>query len=124
MRFEKCYFYPYFATYTEWMKSVLDEPYILLTDKKIGLVQDLLPVLKQIARTGMQALGAPLMRITENAGASMRLSWPRTSRAGPSVTAIMLLLGITSTCLLKALFTLQKSSVLVYKMRLRLLAWC
>ena len=34
------------------MEAVLDEPYILLTDKKIGLVQDLVPVLEQIARTG------------------------------------------------------------------------
>ena len=52
MRFDKGYISPYFATDTERMEAVLDEPYILLTDKKIGLVQDLVPVLEQIARTG------------------------------------------------------------------------
>ena len=34
------------------MEAVLDEPYILLTDKKITLVQDLVPVLEQVARAG------------------------------------------------------------------------
>ena len=43
------------------MEAVLDEPYILLTDKKIGLVQDLVPVLEQIARTGK-----PLLIIAED----------------------------------------------------------
>jgi chaperonin GroEL len=61
MRFDKGYISPYFATDTERMEAVLDEPYILLTDKKIGLVQDLLPVLEQIARTGK-----PLLIIAED----------------------------------------------------------
>jgi chaperonin GroEL len=39
----------------------LDEPYILLTDKKIGLVQDLVPVLEQVAKTGK-----PLLIIAED----------------------------------------------------------
>ena len=56
MRFDKGYISPYFATDTERMEAVLDEPYILLTDKKIGLVQDLVPVLEQIARTGKHLL--------------------------------------------------------------------
>ena len=56
MRFDKGYISPYFATDTERMEAVLDEPYILLTDKKIGLVQDLVPVLEQIARTGQPLL--------------------------------------------------------------------
>jgi chaperonin GroEL len=43
------------------MEAVLEEPYILLTDKKIGLVQDLVPVLEQIARTGK-----PLLIIAED----------------------------------------------------------
>jgi chaperonin GroEL len=43
------------------MEAVLEEPYILLTDKKIGLVQDLVPVLEQIARTGR-----PLLIIAED----------------------------------------------------------
>ena len=50
MRFDKGYISPYFATDTERMEAVLDEPYILLTDKKIALVQDLVPVLEQIAK--------------------------------------------------------------------------
>ena len=61
MRFDKGYISPYFATDTERMEAVLEEPYILLTDKKIGLVQDLVPVLEQIARTGK-----PLLIIAED----------------------------------------------------------
>ena len=61
MRFDKGYISPYFATDTERMEAVLDEPYILITDKKIGLVQDLVPVLEQIARTGK-----PLLIIAED----------------------------------------------------------
>ena len=60
MRFDKGYISPYFATDTDRMEAVLEEPYILLTDKKIGLVQDLVPVLEAIARTGK-----PLLIIAE-----------------------------------------------------------
>lgn len=61
MRFEKGYISPYFATDTERMEAVLDEPYVLLTDKKITLVQDLVPVLEQAARAGK-----PLLVIAED----------------------------------------------------------
>jgi len=61
MRFDKGYISPYFATDTERMEAVLDEPYILLTDKKIALVQDLVTVLEQIAKTGK-----PLVIIAED----------------------------------------------------------
>jgi len=61
MRFDKGYISPYFATDTERMEAVLDEPYILITDKKITLVQDLVPVLEQVARSGR-----PLMIIAED----------------------------------------------------------
>jgi len=61
MRFDKGYISPYFATDTERMEAVLDEPYILLTDKKIALVQDLVPVLEAVARTGK-----PLLIIAED----------------------------------------------------------
>ncbi|MDB9520232.1 chaperonin GroEL [Roseofilum reptotaenium CS-1145] len=61
MRFDKGYISPYFATDTERMEAVLDEPYILLTDKKITLVQDLVPVLEQVARSGK-----PLLIIAED----------------------------------------------------------
>lgn len=61
MRFDKGYISPYFATDTERMEAVLDEPFILLTDKKISLVQDLVPVLEQVARAGR-----PLLIISED----------------------------------------------------------
>jgi chaperonin GroEL len=61
MRFDKGYISPYFATDTERMESSLEEPYILLTDKKITLVQDLVPVLEQVARGGK-----PLLIIAED----------------------------------------------------------
>lgn len=56
MRFDKGYISPYFATDTERMEAVLDEPFILITDKKITLVQDLVPVLEQVARAGRPLL--------------------------------------------------------------------
>jgi chaperonin GroEL len=61
MRFDKGYISPYFATDTERMEAVLDEPFILITDKKIALVQDLVPVLEQVARAGR-----PLVIIAED----------------------------------------------------------
>ena len=61
MRFDKGYISPYFVTDTERMEAVLDEPYILITDKKITLVQDLVPVLEQVARQGK-----PLVIIAED----------------------------------------------------------
>ncbi len=56
MRFDKGYISPYFATDTERMEAILDEPFVLLTDKKITLVQDLVPVLEQVARSGRPLL--------------------------------------------------------------------
>ena len=61
MRFDKGYISPYFATDAERMEAILDEPFILLTDKKIALVQDLVPVLEQVARSGR-----PLLIIAED----------------------------------------------------------
>ncbi len=61
MRFDKGYISPYFATDMERMEAVMEEPYILLTDKKIALVQDLVPVLEQVARSGR-----PLVIIAED----------------------------------------------------------
>jgi chaperonin GroEL len=52
MRFDKGYISPYFVTDPERMEAVFEEPCILLTDKKINLVQDLVPVLEQVARQG------------------------------------------------------------------------
>ena len=56
MRFDKGYISPYFVTDTERMEAVLEEPFILITDKKITLVQDLVPVLEQVARQGKPLL--------------------------------------------------------------------
>ncbi len=56
MRFDKGYISPYFATDTERMEAVLEEPFILITDKKITLVQDLVPILEQVARQGKTLL--------------------------------------------------------------------
>jgi chaperonin GroEL len=56
MRFDKGYISPYFVTDTERMEAVLEEPLILITDKKIALVQDLVPVLEQVARQGKTLL--------------------------------------------------------------------
>ncbi|WP_315787066.1 chaperonin GroEL [Fischerella sp. JS2] len=61
MRFDKGYISPYFATDPERMEAVFDDPYLLLTDKKIALVQDLVPVLEQVARQGK-----PLVIIAED----------------------------------------------------------
>ncbi len=61
MRFDKGYISPYFVTDTERMEAVFDEPFILITDKKITLVQDLVPVLEQVARQGK-----PLVIVAED----------------------------------------------------------
>ncbi len=61
MRFDKGYVSPYFVTDTERMEAVMDEPYILLTDKKITNVQDLIPTLEQVVRSGK-----PLVLIAED----------------------------------------------------------
>jgi chaperonin GroEL len=52
MRFEKGFISPYFITNPERMEVVFENPYILITDKKISIVkQDLIPILEQVART-------------------------------------------------------------------------
>jgi chaperonin GroEL len=61
MRFDKGYISPYFVTDTERMEASLEEPFILITDKKITLVQDLVPILEQVARQGR-----PLVIIAED----------------------------------------------------------
>ncbi|MDZ7961584.1 MAG: chaperonin GroEL [Aulosira sp. DedQUE10] len=61
LNFDKGYISPYFATDAERLEAVFDEPFLLLTDKKIALVQDLVPVLEQVARAGR-----PLVIIAED----------------------------------------------------------
>ncbi|MDR3091523.1 MAG: chaperonin GroEL [Clostridiales bacterium] len=56
MQFDRGYLSAYMATDTEKMVAELDSPYILITDKKVSNVQDLLPVLEQIVQTGSKLL--------------------------------------------------------------------
>src|SRR6266571_3587679 len=60
MQFDRGYLSPYFVSDTERMECVLEEPYILIHEKKISNMKDLLPVLEQIARSGK-----PLLVIAE-----------------------------------------------------------
>jgi chaperonin GroEL len=56
MQFDRGYVSAYMATNTEKMEAVLDEPYILITDKKINTIQEILPVLEQVVQTGRKLL--------------------------------------------------------------------
>ena len=52
MQFDRGYFSPYMVTDTEKMEAVLENPYILITDKKINNIQELLPLLEQVVQAG------------------------------------------------------------------------
>ena len=52
MRFDKGYISPYFVTDTERMETVLDDPYILIVNSKIGSVKDMLPILEKVMQSG------------------------------------------------------------------------
>ncbi len=56
MQFDRGYISPYFITDSEKMQTVMDNPYILITDKKISSMKDLLPVLEPIAQEGKALL--------------------------------------------------------------------
>ena len=56
MQFDRGYISAYMATDMDKMETVLDDPYILITDKKISNIQDILPVLEQIVKTGAKLL--------------------------------------------------------------------
>jgi chaperonin GroEL len=56
MEFDRGYISPYFCTNKERLIVEMDNPYILVTDKKISSAQDILPILQQIATTGSQLL--------------------------------------------------------------------
>ena len=56
MQFDRGYITPYMVTDTEKMEAVLDDPYILITDKKISNIQEILPVLEQIVQSGAKLL--------------------------------------------------------------------
>ena len=61
MQFDRGYISPYFVTDTEKMEAVLESPYILLYDKKISVMKDLLPILEAAAQTGR-----PLLIVAED----------------------------------------------------------
>src|SRR5260221_646720 len=60
MQFDRGYLSPYFVTDPERMEAVLEDPYILIHEKKISSMKDLLPLLEQVARAGK-----PLLIIAE-----------------------------------------------------------
>jgi chaperonin GroEL len=60
MQFDRGYLSPYFVTNTDKMEAELDRPYILIYDKKVSNMKELLPVLEQVAQTGK-----PLLIIAE-----------------------------------------------------------
>jgi len=60
MQFDRGYSSPYFVTDAERMECVFEDPYILIHEKKIGNMKDLLPILEQVVR-----VGKPLMLIAE-----------------------------------------------------------
>jgi chaperonin GroEL len=63
MQFDRGYLSPYFVTHTGRMEAVLEDPYILLCEKKLSHMQELLPVLEQIVQAG-----SPLLIIAEDVG--------------------------------------------------------
>src|SRR6202044_2525240 len=60
MQFDRGYLSPYFVTDPERMECVLEDPYILIHEKKINNMKDVLPILEQIARAGK-----PLLVVSE-----------------------------------------------------------
>ena len=56
MQFDRGYVSAYMVTDTEKMEAILDDPYILITDKKISNIQDVLPILEQIVQQGKKLL--------------------------------------------------------------------
>ena len=56
MQFDRGYISPYMVTDTDKMEAVLDDPYILITDKKISSIQEILPVLEKVVKTGRKMI--------------------------------------------------------------------
>ena len=56
MQFDRGYLSPYMVTDTDKMEAVLDDAVVLITDKKISIIQDLLPLLEQVVQNGMKLL--------------------------------------------------------------------
>jgi chaperonin GroEL len=86
MQFDRGYLSPYFVTDAERMEVVLEDPYILIHEKKIGNMKDILPLLEQVARSGK-----PLLIIAEEV-------------EGEALATLVVnkLRGTLSTCAVKA----------------------
>ena len=56
MQFDRGYISPYMVTDTDKMEAVLDDPYILITDKKISSIQEILPVLEKVVKSGRKMI--------------------------------------------------------------------
>jgi chaperonin GroEL len=86
MQFDRGYLSPYFVTDPERMEAVLQDPYILVHEKKISSMKDLLPVLEQVARAGK-----PLLIIAEDV-------------EGEALATLVVnkIRGVLSTCAVKA----------------------
>ncbi|MDD5018963.1 MAG: chaperonin GroEL [Candidatus Omnitrophica bacterium] len=86
MQFDQGYLSPYFVTDAERMEAVLEEPYILIYEKKISSIKDILPLLEKIARSGRS-----LMIIAEDVD-------------GEALTTLVVnrLKGVLSCCAVKA----------------------
>ncbi len=56
MQFDRGYITPYMVTDTDKMEAVLDDPYILITDKKISNIQEILPLLEQVVQAGKKMM--------------------------------------------------------------------
>ena len=54
MQFDRGYISPYLVTDTDKMEAILDDPYILITDRKISAINDILPILEQVVKAGKQ----------------------------------------------------------------------
>ena len=54
MQFDRGYISPYMVTDTDKMEAVVDDPFLLITDKKISSIQDILPILEQIVKAGQK----------------------------------------------------------------------
>src|SRR3989449_6908929 len=61
MQFDKGYISPYMVTNAQRMEAVLEDPYLLITDKKISAIADLLPILEKVVQSGK-----PLLVVAED----------------------------------------------------------
>ena len=82
MQIDRGYISPYFVTNTERMAAEFDEPFILITDKKISAIADILPALEQVARAGARLSSSPRMSMAKPSP-----PWSSTSCAAPSTSS-------------------------------------